>query len=409
MGDSFLVENVHVATFDPSISARYGVIDDAVMCIKKNKIVWVGTWQESQRVASLARVRRIDGQGRWVTPGFIDCHTHLVYGGHRAKEFEMRLEGATYEEIANAGGGILSTLASTRKASKKELFETAKARLERLAREGVTTLEIKSGYGLDVANEIKMLEVIRDLNQAVPQHIQATFLGAHAVPPEYKDDAGAYITLVTERMLPLVAEQKLADAVDVFCESIAFSAAQCQQVFKKAVELGLPVKGHVEQLSDQKGAALVASFKGLSADHVEYLGEDGIRALKASGTVPVLLPSAFYFLKETQMPPIDALRQQRVEFAIATDLNPGSSPCASLLLSMNQACLLFGCTVEEALVGVTRAAAHALGLGESKGQIKVGFDADFLCWDIESLAELCYGINLYRPASIWINGVLCDV
>ena len=375
-------------------STNYGEITQAALAISDGKIAWLG------KAADLPAynendVNVIDGQGRWLTPGLIDCHTHLVYGGNRANEFEMRLQGKSYQEIAEAGGGIVSTVKATRAASEAELLATALPRLSALHQQGVTTVEIKSGYGLDVENEVKMLNVAGKLAQELPVTIKRTFLGAHALPVEYKDDADGYIDLVCNEMMPLVAEQQLADTVDVFCENIGFNLKQTERVFNAAKEHGLAIKMHAEQLSDLGGTELAAQYDALSSDHVEFLSETGIKAMSDANMTAVLLPGAFYFLRETQLPPIDLLRKHGVAMAIATDANPGSSPICSIQLMLNMACTLFRLTPSEALAGVTCNAAKALGLSASKGQLALGFDADIAVWNINQPAELCYqfGVN----------------
>jgi len=375
-------------------STSYGEITQAALAISDGKIAWLG------KVADLPAynendVNVIDGQGKWLTPGLIDCHTHLVYGGNRANEFEMRLQGKSYQEIAEAGGGIVSTVKATRAASEAELLATALPRLSALHQQGVTTVEIKSGYGLDVENEVKMLNVAGKLAQELPVTIKRTFLGAHALPVEYKNDADGYIDLVCNEMMPLVAEQQLADTVDVFCENIGFNLKQTERVFNAAKEHGLAIKVHAEQLSDLGGTELAAQYDALSSDHVEFLSEAGIKAMSDANMTAVLLPGAFYFLRETQLPPIDLLRKHGVAMAIATDANPGSSPICSIQLMLNMACTLFRLTPSEALAGVTCNAAKALGLSASKGQLALGFDADIAVWNINQPAELCYqfGVN----------------
>ncbi len=389
-----------MAAEDPT---PYGAIEDGAIAADGGRIAWLGASADLPGPPeSLARqVHRLDG--RWLTPGLIDCHTHLVYGGDRAQEFEQRLEGATYEEISRAGGGIVSTVRATRAADEDTLTATAKRRLTALLAEGVTTLEIKSGYGLDLDNELKQLRVARRLAEILPVTVRTTFLGAHAVPPEYKDRAAEYIDAVVA-MMPEVAASGLADAVDAFCETIAFSAEQTAQVFEAARAQGLPVKLHADQLSDLGGAALVAKFQGLSADHLEYTSEAGVAAMAQAGTVAVLLPGAFYALRETKLPPIEALRRAKVPIALATDSNPGSAPVTSLLLMVNMACTLFRMTPEEALLGVTRHGARALGLADSHGTLEVGKVADFAIWDIERPAELAYRIGFNPLAGVVKSG-----
>ncbi|MDV2859045.1 imidazolonepropionase [Oceanimonas sp. CAM02] len=336
----------------------------------------------------------IDAQGRVLTPGLVDCHTHLVFGGSRAGEFEARLEGKSYEEIARAGGGILSTVRATRVASEEQLFAAALPRLEALMSEGVTTVEIKSGYGLTVEDELKMLRVARRLGHERPVRVVTTLLGAHALPPEYKDDADGYIDLVCTRMIPAAAADGLADAVDVFCEGIGFSVAQCQRVYAAARQHGLAIKGHTEQLSNLGGSAAAARAGALSVDHIEYLDEAGVRALAEAGTVATLLPGAFYMLRETKVPPIELLRRHGVPMALATDANPGTSPIFSLRLMLNMACTLFRLTPQEALSGVTAHGARALGLHEQTGRIAPGLQADFCLWNTNNPAELAYSVGL---------------
>lgn len=340
--------------------------------------------------------------GRWITPGLIDCHTHLIHAGDRAREFEMRLDGASYEDIARAGGGIVSTMRATRAASEDELVASALPRLDALIAEGATTVEVKSGYGLDLDSELRMLRAARRLGEERPVGIAATFLGAHALPPEYAGDADAYIAVVADTMLPEIARLGLADAVDAFCEGIGFTAEQTQNVFDAAKRAGLPVKLHAEQLSNQHGAALAARYGALSADHLEYLDEAGVAAMAASNTVATLLPGAYYFMRETKLPPIDALRAAGVPIALATDCNPGTSPLTSLLLVMNMGATLFRLTVAECLAGVTRNAARALGLEGQIGTLEAGKRCDLAIWDIEHPAELVYRMGL-NPlhARIW--------
>jgi imidazolonepropionase len=365
----------------------YGLIEDALIAIADGQIAWVGPRADTPREVRALPIQK--QEGRLVTPGLIDCHTHIVHGGNRAREFEMRLEGASYEEIARAGGGIISTVRATRSADEDALVDTALPRLDSLIAEGVTTIEVKSGYGLDIDTELSMLRAARRLGAKRDIDVVTTFLGAHAVPPEYKDDPDGYIDKVCLPALDRAAAEELADAVDGFCEGIAFLPGQIARVFDRATELGLPVKLHAEQLSNLHGAALAASYGALSADHIEYLDADGVRAMADSGTVAVVLPGAFYTLRETQKPPIVALREAGVPIAIATDCNPGSSPVTSLLLTMNMACTFFRLTPEEALAGATRVAAQALGL-DDRGTLTPGLRADIAIWDVEHPAELAY-------------------
>lgn len=383
--------DVNLATMsDEFVSAenKYGEITDAALAIKDGLITWVGARADLPSFDALS-IPVHSCQGAWITPGLIDCHTHLVFGGNRAHEFEQRLNGVSYEEIAKQGGGIISTVKATREASHELLYTGAAKRLNALLKEGVSTVEIKSGYGLDTDNEIKMLEVARLLGEHHKIDVKTTFLGAHALPPEFKDNADGYIDLICEQMLPAVAKENLADAVDAFCEGIGFSIEQTKRVFDAAVKLDLPVKLHAEQLSDLGGAALVANYNGLSADHLEYLSESSINAMAEHNTTAVLLPGAFYALRETKLPPIDKLRERGVNIAIATDCNPGSSPLCSLQLMLHMACTLFKMTPSEALHGVTRNAAKALGL-DDRGILAVGTKADFVVWDIQQPAELAY-------------------
>jgi imidazolonepropionase len=392
--------NANIATMSDNGSV-YGTIENGVLAIKDGIIAYVGTKDKLGAFDALT-TPLYDVAGQWLLPGFIDCHTHLVYGGSRANEFEMRLNGASYQDIASAGGGIKSTVAATRAASKEELFSLARQRLNSLLMQGVTTVEIKSGYGLDLASEQKILEVAAELDKHHPISIQKTFLGAHALPPEFADNADGYIDAVCQ-MLPVLQQHNLVDAVDVFCEGIGFSVAQCRKVFTQASRLGIPVKAHAEQLSNLGGTALVAEFGGLSADHIEFLDEAGVAAMAHSGTVAVLLPGAYYFLRETQLPPISLLRQYQVPMAVATDLNPGTSPLCSLPLMLNMACTLFRLTPEEALLGVTRHAAAALGLND-RGYLAPGQRADFACYAINQPAELCYQFGVNTLKQLIIDG-----
>jgi imidazolonepropionase len=365
----------------------YGTVADGVVAVTGGKISWVGprsAWRGGAR-------EEHDARGAWITPGLVDCHTHLVYAGNRASEFELRLKGASYEEIARAGGGIVSTVKATRAASEAELFRISRKRIQSWLDEGATAIEIKSGYGLDRDTELRMLRVARRLGEEIT--VKTTFLGAHALPPEYAGRADEYIDFVCEEVLPAAAKEGLADAVDAFCERIAFDVSQTGRVFEKAKALGLPVKLHADQLSDSGGAALAAAYRALSADHMEFSGELGIGAMAREGTVAVLLPGAFYFLRETKLPPIDALRKHGVPIALATDHNPGSSPVSSPLLILNMACTLFRLTPEEALAGMTRHAAQALGLQKTHGSLEPGKAADLALWDIGSPAELAYALG----------------
>ncbi|MEI4550482.1 imidazolonepropionase [Pseudoalteromonas spongiae] len=397
-----VITNVHIATMDSAINDTYGTVLNAALGIKNGKIAWCGNAADFPEFDSL-QTPVVNGHGKWITPSLIDCHTHIVCAGNRANEFEMRLNGASYQEIAAQGGGIISTVKATREADHEALFVSAKDRLNALLNEGVTTVEIKSGYGLDLDSEIKMLEVAEQLNQHHPIDVQKTFLGAHALPPEYKDKADDYITLVCDEMMPKVAELNLADAVDAFCEGVGFSNEQTRRVFDAAKKHNLPVKLHAEQLSNLQGAQLVAEYNGLSADHIEFLDEAGVVAMAQANTVAVLLPGAFYFLRETQLPPIELLRKHKVAMAIATDFNPGTSPICSVQLMLNMACTLFRLTPAESLAGVTVNAARALGLTD-RGVIKVGLNADFVLWDIDSPAQLSYQYGVNPLKGLWKDG-----
>jgi imidazolonepropionase len=378
-----------------------GLVEDAVLATEGGRILYAGAATDAPRFDAS---ETIDCEGRWITPGLIDCHTHLVHGGNRAHEFELRLQGASYEEIARAGGGIVSTMQATRAASEEALVATALPRLDALIAEGATTVEVKSGYGLNLESEARMLRAARRLGEVRPVSIATTFLGAHALPPEFANDADGYIAQVADHMLPAIAAEGLADAVDAFCEGIGFTPAQTERVFEAARRLKLPVKLHAEQLSNLHGAALAARHGALSADHLEYLDAAGIAAMAESGTVATLLPGAFYFVRETKLPPVDALRAARVPIALATDCNPGTSPLTSLLLTMNMGATLFRLTVEECLMGITANAARALGLQAEIGTLEAGKRADFAIWSVERPAELVYrmGANPLH-ARIW-NG-----
>lgn len=376
--------NVNLATMRAPVAGGepYGAIRDGALAVTDGCISWVGprsAWQDKAQ-------REHDARGAWITPGLVDCHTHLVYAGDRAAEFERRLQGASYEEIARAGGGIVATVAQTRAASEDELVRTAQARLRQWLAEGVTVVEVKSGYGLDRDTELKMLRAARRLEGIT---VTTTFLGAHALPAEFKGRADAYIDFVCNEVMPLAQ----ADAVDAFCEGIGFSPLQVEKLFIEAKKHKLPIKLHADQLSDLGGAALAAKYGALSADHLEYTKEAGVRAMAAAGTVAVLLPGAFYFLREKQLPPVEALRRHGVPIALATDNNPGSSPLTSLLLTMNLACTLFRLTPEEALAGVTRNGARALGLQATHGTLETGKQADFALWEIGSPATLAYAMG----------------
>lgn len=392
--------HARIATLAGDARVPYGLMDDGALAVEDGRIAWLGP-----RTALPAALREgaieHDAGGALITPGLIDCHTHLVYGGNRAGEFEQRLQGVSYEEIARAGGGIASTVQATRDASEDELLAQSRRRLLPLLAEGVTTVEIKSGYGLSEEAEAKCLRVARKLAR---EHVEVrtTFLGAHALPPEFRGRADDYIAEVC-RMLPVLHAQGLVDAVDAFCENIGFSPAQTRRVFEAARALDLPVKLHAEQLSDSAGAELAASFGALSCDHLEWLSPAGVRAMARAGTVAVLLPGAFYFLRETKLPPVALLRELRVPMAVSTDCNPGTSPCTSLLLMLNMACTLFRLTPEEALAGVTRHAARALGLSD-RGVLAPGLRADFVLWDAQHPAELAYAIGLNPCRATYIEG-----
>ncbi|KAB8064567.1 imidazolonepropionase [Janthinobacterium violaceinigrum] len=392
-----VIHNVHLATMEHG----YGELLDAAIAVKDGRIAWFGPGDELPASGAVLH----DGQGCWLTPGLIDCHTHIVHAGNRSDEFEARLNGASYEDISRAGGGIMSTVRATRAASDDELLRQSLPRVLALLAEGVTTLEIKSGYGLDADSEAKMLRVARRIGQTLPVSVRTTFLGAHALPPEYAGRADAYIDLLCAQMLPALAGDGLVDAVDAFCERIGFTPAQTERVFEAAQALGLPVKLHAEQLSDLGGAALVARYGGLSADHLEFLSEEGVAAMAHHGTVAVLLPGAYYFLRETQPPPVAALRAAGVPMAVSTDCNPGTSPMTSLLLAMNMACTLWRLTPQEALAGATCHAARALGLQQETGSLAVGKRADFALWRIARPADLSYALGLNPCAGVVHGGV----
>jgi imidazolonepropionase len=377
----------NAATMVPT--GDYGPIKDAAIGVENGRIAWLGPASElPHHTATIVNLG-----GGWVTPGLVDCHTHLVFGGDRSAEYEMRLQGTSYQAIAKAGGGIASTVTDTRSASAEELLTCAKKRLQALMADGVTCVEVKSGYGLDLATEEKMLRVARTLGEQLSVTLRTTCLAAHALPPEYQGEADAYIDLVCEQIIPAIAKAGLADAVDGFCEGIAFSVAQIERVFQTALTYQLPVKLHAEQLSNLGGSGLAAKYHALSSDHLEYLSHEDAHAMADAGTVAVILPGAFFCLKETQQPPIQKLRELGVPMAIASDCNPGSAPVLSLRLMMGMACTMFGFTPLEALQGVTCHGAQALGLGHSHGQLKLGYAADFVCWDIQKPAELSYWLG----------------
>jgi imidazolonepropionase len=388
-----LLTNLQIAT----MTGGYGLVPDGALFIDGGRIAWVGPRREAPAGPA------IDCRGRLATPGLVDCHTHLVHGGNRANEFEQRLTGVPYAEIARAGGGIAATVRATRAESEEQLLASALRRLACLLAEGVTTIEIKSGYGLDVTTELKMLRVARSLGAIRPVDVRTTFLGAHAIPPEFRDDRAAYVRLVCDESLPQAVRAGLVDAVDAFCEGIGFSLGETAEVFAAAEALDLPVKLHAEQLSNLGGARLAARHGALSVDHIEYLDDEGVAAIAAAGTVAVLLPGAFYYLRERQLPPVAALRSKNVPIAIATDLNPGSSPVHSLLATLNMACVLFGLTPEEALLGVTVNAARALGLAD-RGRIAPGLKADLVLWDAERPGDLAYPLGFNPLVAVIRNG-----
>ena len=395
-----LWRNARLATM-VGTAGGLGIVPNGALAVRNGRIAYAGP--QSGLPADLRHASEvIDCEGRWITPGLIDCHTHLVHAGDRAREFELRLEGASYEEIARAGGGITSSVTNLRAASEDELVRQAFPRLDALINEGLTTIEIKSGYGLSLAHERKSLRAARRLGEERRVSVRSTFLGAHAMPPESAGDADAYIDTVVRDMLPALAAQGLVDAVDGFCEGIGFSPAQITRVFDAAKRLGLPVKLHADQLSNLHGAALAARFGALSADHLEHTDESGVVAMAAAGTVAVILPGAYYFIRETKQPPIEFLRRHRVPMAVSTDNNPGTSPLSSLLLTMNMAATLFRMTVNECIAGVTREAARALGMQHETGTLEAGKWADFCLWNIEQPAELVYRIG-FNPlhTRIW--------
>lgn len=379
----------------------YGAIEDGAILVRDGRIIWIGP-RAALPVHEAAETDRLDG--RWVTPGLIDCHTHLVFGDDRSGEFEQRLNGATYEEIARAGGGIVSTMAATRAASEDDLYASALTRLEGLKATGVTTVEIKSGYGLDRESELKMLRVARRIGREAGVRVRTSYLGLHAVPPEHRADRAAYVDLAVDDILPATHAEGLVDAVDAYCEPIAFSQDEVARLFDKARDLGLPVKLHADQLSDGGGAALAARYNALSADHVEHTTEAGVRAMAQAGVVAVLLPGAFLMLRETTPPPIALFRQHGVAMAVATDCNPGTSPVAAMTAALNLACVQFRLTPEEALAGATRHAAKGLGLSDEVGTLETGKAADLAVWDIQRPAELCYWLGKPLLARRYVEG-----
>ena len=383
----------------------YGAIADGSILIADGRIIWVGHRADLPD-HDAARIDSLDG--RWVTPGLIDCHTHLVFGGDRSGEFEQRLQGATYEDIARSGGGIVSSVAATRAASEDDLYASALGRLAGLKATGVTTVEIKSGYGLDRQTELKMLRIARRIGREAGVRVRTSYLGLHAVPPEYRDDRAAYVDLAIDDILPAAHAEGLVDAVDAYCEPIAFSGAEVARLFERARSLGLPVKLHADQLSDGGGGALAARYGALSADHIEHTTEAGVRAMAEAGVVAVLLPGAFLMLRETMLPPVDLLRAHGVAMAVASDCNPGTSPVASMTAALNLACVQFRLTPQEALAGVTRVAAMALGLQAEIGTLDVGKAADLAVWDIQRPAELCYWLGMPLLHRRYVAGTASD-
>jgi len=398
-----LWQHCHVATM---AQGRYSIIEDAAIVTGGGRILWIGPRADWQVEGT---EQTVDLGGTWVTPGLIDCHTHAVFGGNRSGEFEQRLQGVSYAEIAAQGGGIASTVRATRAASEDMLFASARQRVRALMRDGVTTLEIKSGYGLDLVNERKMLRVARRLGDELGITVRATCLAAHALPPEYAERSDDFIAHICDDMLPALAAEVLMDAVDAVCEHLAFSPVQVERLFIKAQQLGLPVKLHAEQLSSLHGSSLAARYQALSADHLEFMTEEDAVAMATAGTVAVLLPGAFYFLRETQVPPMEALRRHGVKIALASDLNPGTSPGLSLRLMLNMGCTLFRMTPEEALAGVTTHAAQALGMGSSHGTLEAGKAADFVAWQIERPADLAYWLGGDLPKRVVRGGHELDI
>ncbi|KPJ79929.1 MAG: imidazolonepropionase [Gemmatimonas sp. SG8_23] len=399
-----VVRNGHIATMVPTASDPWGVVHDGLVAVRGEDIVWAGPEREAPEELRAAGAPSVDAAGGWITPGLIDAHTHIVFGGTRAAEFERRLEGATYEEIARAGGGILSTVRATRGAARDALIATAHRRMEVLVDHGCTTIEVKSGYGLDVETELGMLDVAREAGRRAGVSVSTTLLGAHAIPQEFEGDRSGYVDLVCNEMIPEAARRGLAEAVDAFCEAIAFTPSECRRVLETGIAHGMQARLHADQLSDSGGAALAAEVGARSADHLECTSEQGVRAMAEAGTAAVLLPGAFHFLGETRKPPVQALRDAGVPMVVATDLNPGSSPLGSPLLAMHFACTLYGLTPVEALAGMTREAARVLALPD-RGRVGEGMRADLACWDVESLAELPYWMGFNTCTAVVSGGV----
>lgn len=405
MWDSLYLD-CHLASMDPDVNEPFGAIRNGALAINDGTIAWIGP-ESALPDDALTRAKVIHRlNGAWLTPGLVDCHTHMIFGGNRAHEFDMRLNGKSYEEIAAQGGGIQATVKATREATETELYESALRRLDRMRADGITTIEIKSGYGLDRETELRMLKVAARLERNRPVRVMRTFLGAHAIPKDYPGGRAGYVDFLISEMIPEIAKNKLAHAVDGFCETIGFTTDEIDRLFKAARSHGLHVKLHAEQLSDQGGAALAAKHGALSADHLEYLSQDGIDAMAASGTVAVLLPAAFYVLRETRLPPIGGLRRAGVPMAIASDCNPGTAPVLSPGLIPGMASTLFRLTPEEAISGMTIHAARALGLADSVGQLRVGFKADIAAWAVGDLAEMCYWVGSTKPLFTLFNGQL---
>lgn len=388
----------------PHVPGAFGAVEDGALAVRDGRIVWVGPAEEAPDDIFREPAETVDLEGGWATPGLVDAHTHLVFGGTRADEFALRLAGASYEEIARAGGGILSTVRATRQASVEELVASGVGRLSRMIDHGLTTVEIKSGYGLDLDTEVRMLRAARAIRERSGVTVRATLLGAHAVPPEYRDDRAGYLDMVCAELIPTVVEEGLAQAVDAFCESIAFSVEECERVLRVGAEHGLSLRLHADQLEDGGGAALAARVGARSADHLEHASEEGVAAMAAAGTAAVLLPGAYLTLRETSPPPVDAMRREGVSMVVATDLNPGTSPLVSPLLAMNLACTLFRLTPEEALAGMTREAAPVLGL-EDRGRLEPGLRADIACWTMGSPAELAYWMGANPCRAVICGGV----